>query len=202
MKVYSYVVARDYGFAPNPFFGICTLATCKPNIRRSALVGYWVVGTGSKPRGLDGRLVYAMKVDEILTYDGYWNDPRFQQKRPNLRGSRKQAYGDNIYHRDETTGRWVQVNSHHSHADGSPNRNNIARDTKSQRVLIGSEFAYWGGDGPQIPAGFRNWEGNDVCHTGQGHTCNFPEGLVKAFVDWFHSLEARGCIGRPSDFGT
>ncbi len=27
---------RDYGFAPNPFHGICTLATCKPVIRRVA----------------------------------------------------------------------------------------------------------------------------------------------------------------------
>ena len=31
-KSYSYVVARDYGFAPNPFNGILTLAACKPVI--------------------------------------------------------------------------------------------------------------------------------------------------------------------------
>ena len=201
MKLYSYVVARDYGFAPNPFFGVCTLATCKPSIRKSAKIGDWVIGTGSKRHGLDGRLVYAMKVAETLTYDEYWNAPRFCQKRPNLRGSRKQAYGDNIYHRNETTGRWEQANSHHSHPDGRPNRNNILRDTKSESVLIGSEFAYWGGDGPQVQPRLRNLEGHDVCHTGQGHTCNFPEVLVKAFVDWFHSLEAKGCVGRPSDFG-
>ena len=30
MRLHSYVVARDYGFAPNPFLGVCTLATCKP----------------------------------------------------------------------------------------------------------------------------------------------------------------------------
>lgn len=29
-KGYSYVVARDFGFAPNPFNGFLTLATCKP----------------------------------------------------------------------------------------------------------------------------------------------------------------------------
>jgi hypothetical protein len=40
-------VARDYGFAPNPFFGVCTLATCKPKIRKAAAIGDWVVGTGS-----------------------------------------------------------------------------------------------------------------------------------------------------------
>jgi len=36
MKVYSYIVAYDSGFAPNPFHGICTLACCKPTIRRTA----------------------------------------------------------------------------------------------------------------------------------------------------------------------
>ena len=34
MKLFSYVVARDFAFAPNPFHGYCTLATCKPIIRR------------------------------------------------------------------------------------------------------------------------------------------------------------------------
>lgn len=28
MRCFSYIVARDYGFAPNPFHGFCTLANC------------------------------------------------------------------------------------------------------------------------------------------------------------------------------
>src|SRR5882762_6472831 len=47
VRLYSYVVARDFGFAPNPFYGFCTLATCKPRIRAHACVGDWVLGTGS-----------------------------------------------------------------------------------------------------------------------------------------------------------
>ena len=97
MRLYSYVVARDYGFAPNPFHGICTLATCKPRIRRSAEVGDWIIGTGSKPNGMQGQLIYAMKVTDSCTFDEYWTNPSFQCKKPNLRGSLKQAYGDNIY---------------------------------------------------------------------------------------------------------
>jgi hypothetical protein len=38
-RIYSYVVRYDSGFAPNPFYGYCTLATCKPDIRRGAEVG-------------------------------------------------------------------------------------------------------------------------------------------------------------------
>ena len=41
MNLYSYVITRDYGFAPNPFWNICTLATCKPQIREHALKGDW-----------------------------------------------------------------------------------------------------------------------------------------------------------------
>ena len=73
-KMYSYVVARDYGFAPNPFHGFCTLATCKPEIRRTAHVGDWIVGTGSKKKGRDAHVVYAMRVTEKMTFNAYWRD--------------------------------------------------------------------------------------------------------------------------------
>ena len=99
-KLYSYVVARDYGFAPNPFYGSCTLATCKPEIRKHAKVGDWIIGTGSSQSNQDGYLVYAMLVSETLTFNDYWESVRFQQKRSNLRGSKKQAFGDNIYFKD------------------------------------------------------------------------------------------------------
>ena len=34
MIVYEYVMTSDSGFAPNPFYGACTLACCKPKIRK------------------------------------------------------------------------------------------------------------------------------------------------------------------------
>lgn len=69
-KLYSYVLRYDDGAAPNPFWGTCTLTICKPDIRRKASVGDWVIGTGSKNSRLkDGNtydlsdsVVYAMKV--------------------------------------------------------------------------------------------------------------------------------------------
>ena len=47
-KIYSYVLRYDDGAAPNPFWDLCTLTICKPGIRKGALVGDWVLGTGSK----------------------------------------------------------------------------------------------------------------------------------------------------------
>lgn len=198
MKLFSYVVARDFGFAPNPFHGICTLATCKPEIRARAKVGDWVVGTGSKTKGLGDRIVYAMRVSETQTFDDYWRDPRFRDKRPNLHGSRMQAYGDNIYHhgRDEN---WRQENSHHSLDNGSANHLNVDHDTQIDRLLISDHFTYWGASGSEIPARFRGWDGVDVC-AGRGHRCRFQAELVDAFIDWLAAVWGPGYVARPGEW--
>lgn len=188
-KLYSYVIARDYGFAPNPFHGFCTLAACKPKIRRTAKAGDWIVGTGSKGKNAQGRIVYAMKVSEAMTFDGYWQDPRFLIKRPDLHSSITRALGDNIYHRNPS-GVWQQADSHHSHACGRPNCANIRHDTSANRVLIATDFAYWGGSGPVLP----RFAGVDICKDRQGHKCNFPEEAVAEFIAWFRALPDRKSV--------
>jgi hypothetical protein len=171
------------GFAPNPFHGWCTLATCKQDFRGRVSVGDWVVGTGSKANKRDGTLVYAMEVQEVLTFDEYWRDPRFQSKRPNMRGSLKLRYGDNVYHRDEK-GEWIQERCRHSLKNGSPNLGHVVKDTKANAVLISDRFAYFGGSGPIIPATFRDWHGHDICHDRSGYRCHFPDAMRDAFVMW------------------
>ena len=198
MALFSYVVARDYGFAPNPFYGRCTLATCKPNIRKIASRGDWVVGTGSAERKRKGFLVYAMCVTEAMTFNKYWEDPRFQQKKPILRGSVKQAFGDNIY-RVDATGHWHQEDSHHSYVGGAPNQHNIENDTQTDRILVSEDYAYWGGSGPEIPRGFRNWSGIDIC-AGRNHKSQFPENFIDAFVAWVRSSGASGYHGAPLEW--
>src|SRR5690606_8959470 len=78
-RLYSYVLRHDDGEAPNPYRGTCTLTICKPDIRRTAEVGDWVVGTGSKNSRLkDGNtydfsdsVVYAMKITRKLSLADY-----------------------------------------------------------------------------------------------------------------------------------
>ncbi len=198
MKLFSYVVRYDFGFAPNPFHCICTLATCKPGIRRAATVGDWIIGTGSADYDLTGRVVYAMEVSEILSYDEYWYDQRFLAKRPNLRGSLIQAFGDNIYHRQGPKG-WIQMNSRHSFANGQPNPDHIKRDTGARRVLIADEFWYWGGTGPKIPGRFRRWDGHDICQL-RSYKYKFPPSMVENFVEWIRSQGEPGFLGDPAGF--
>lgn len=198
MNVYSYIVRYDIGFAPNPFHGVCSLATCKVGIRQVAQIGDWIIGTGSRSNDKAGHLVFAMRVSEIMNFQKYWDDERFIGKRPNLRGSRMQQFGDNIYHRDQT-GEWIQENSRHSKDDGSLEENHMLRDTKCDRVMIGDEFVYFGGDGPIIPESLRTRYGFDVVHTTSGFRKNFTDEHVAAIIDWVRSLET-GVQGRPHDW--
>lgn len=197
MKLFSYVVARDYGFAPNPFYGICSLATCKPVIRRTANVGDWIIGTGTAKRDRAGTLVYAMQVSEILTYNEYWSSSHLQNKKPILTGSKKQAFGDNIYHFD--CGKWRQENSHHSYADGVENQANTRNDTQTDRVLLSNAYVYFGGSGPQITVKFKNYAGENICAK-RGHKNKFSSNLVNEFIKWVKSLDECGYAGEPLDW--
>ena len=195
-KLYSYIVARDYGFAPNPFYGYCTLATCKPSIRRSASIGDWIIGTGTKMKNRDGHLVFAMRITETMTFDEYWGEPRFRDKRPDLFSSKRRAFGDNIYYRSGSAGEWSQLDSHHSHVDGSQNDRNIRNDTKVDRVLISEDFVYWGGSGPLL----REFGGVSLCHTTQAHRSKFPRLAVDEFVEWIREMGETGYNGIPLEW--
>lgn len=198
MKLYSYVVARDYGFAPNPHYGFCTLATCKPILRRKASIGDWVIGTGAASNHLSGHLVYAMRVSEIMTFNEYFADPRFATKKPNLHGSLKQAFGDNIYFQDDS-GCWQQLDSHHSLADGSPNPENVGNDTDPNRLLVSDHFAYFGSEAPLIPQEVRMHGADDLCALRHYKNDFAPEHIAR-FVEWFEGLHAVGARGRPREW--
>ena len=38
MKLLKYVMTSDKGLAPNPYFGVCSLALCTPNHMNARLV--------------------------------------------------------------------------------------------------------------------------------------------------------------------
>ena len=195
-RLFSYIVAADTGFAPNPYHGYCTLATCKPRIRGSAEIGDWIVGTGSKANGRNGCLVYAMKVSEVMSFDEYWNDPRFLAKRPDTSSDKKNACGDNIYYRDRKFPiRFRQVPSYHSCPDGRQDYEKLVHDTSVDQVLIGDDFIYWGGSGPPLP----EVGGIDISCVTQGYKCRFRDVVVKEFIEWISDIKVRGCLGEPLD---
>jgi MazG C-terminal domain/Nucleotide modification associated domain 2 len=197
IALHSYIVRYDSAFAPNPFYGVSTLATCKPGIRKAAQIGDWVVGTGSGDRKIRraGFLVHAMRITEVTDFEHYSTDPRFRDKQPMRRGSRKQSCGDNIYFRTEADDGWLQRDSFHSNDDGTLNQRHVNRDTGVNRVLISTDFVYFGGEGPSIPPQFRDYAGFDICQKGVGRKKVVDEDLIVEFVAWLSSLGDFGYRG-------
>ena len=142
MNVYTYVIATDSGAAPNFDPPLPTLAICKPRIRRGAEPGDLVLaftGTrvGPEPHGV----CWAGVVRGKQPIAEYWNDPKFQGKKPGGTPT-----PDNIYRPDG--GSLVQVKNP-SHGPESATRD------------IGGEFAlsfepawYFGLAAPVLPGSF------------------------------------------------
>jgi len=196
MVIYSYIVTRDFGFAPNPFFGYCTLATCKPKIRKSAQIGDWVIGIGSSAQNskFKNKLIYTMCIEEKLLFNDYWNDIRFKKKRPVMNGSNKQLYGDNIYHKDTRTGIFIQENSHHSLENGLVNEINYKRDLSGNYVLISKNFWYFGENAINIPNKLK-----DIIHSGIGYSKHDNKLLIDKFITWIQQINPN-IIGKPESF--
>ena len=193
MAIYSYKITRDFGFAPNPFYSMCTLATCKPKIRKTANIGDWVIGFGSaaKYSRLKNKIIYIMRVEKKITFNEYWNGKEFQCKKPVMNGSLKQNYGDNIYHFEN--GLWVQVDSHHSLKDGTPNILNVRKDTSSDNVLISKTYWYFGKEAVDVPSDLSVIipECRDYIKV---------EGLDEKINDWVQHFQNSGFIGEPNLF--
>ena len=194
MRLFSYVVRWDHGFAPNPFYGVCSIATCKPDIRRAAKLGDYVLGTGTAGRGLSGKAVFLVRVGEIIAFDEYWSDVRFMRKIPVMNGSLQQRFGDNIYHREGS--KWIQADSRHSRVGSRPNVMNLKRDTgKTDSVLLGTEFTYWGGDGPSIPGRL-----SEFIHSTPGHRAFFSEQQIQHFLTWIDQIGEKGRVADPYEW--
>jgi hypothetical protein len=188
VRVFSYVIRIDGGFAPNPYHGTCTLACCKPAIRASAEKGDIIVGLSTRCE----RIVYAMRLEHRMTFDDYWRDPEFRPKRP-IWNSRNvvERVGDNIYEPDGEGG-FVQHRSMHRKGP-EEDLLNRRRDLSCKWVLAGREFSYFGGEGPVLP------ESLGFLRVTRAHRCLFTPAEVQAVAECFESLP-RGVHGVPGQW--
>lgn len=178
MKLFSYIVTHDTGFSPNPFWGCCTLADCKPAIRRTAEVDDWIVGLSPKDRG--NRVVFAMEVDEILDYASYFRDGRFANKIPDYtKGEVVWKAGDNIY-KPLPDGEFQQLKSMHSNGD-EENPKTKAHDLGGVNVLVAKKFHYFGASGPELPPHLEELK------VGRAHKNCFSQETIRDFLEFISS---------------
>ena len=197
MKCYSYKMDHDFGFAPNPFWGVMTLATCKGRLRSSSNleIGDWVIATGGRAlHKYIEHLIFAMKVEEIITFDQYWGNPNFQCKKPIFNGSVIQMYGDNVYHTNPQTGEVIQERCAHTVEGKNPkDTEQYGRDIRGKNVLISRNFYYFGANAPELPDEFKC-----MASTVRDIECyHVDEKTVKKFVDWLQSNYKVGIHGDP-----
>jgi hypothetical protein len=162
---------------------MCSLAICKPGIRRVAERGDWVAGLGSKaaPSGdLSGRLVYAMRIEEVLSLKDYDRlaKQRWPHRIPNIKSLALQdRLGDCLY--DYSHGSPVQRKGVHG-------RGNIETDLSGENVLLSRDFYYFGNKAISLPDDLL-----PICHQSQGHRSSSNSTYFRPFVRWIRSVVAK-----------
>lgn len=195
-KLFSYRIRYDGGSAPNPFWGLCTLAICKPVIRRSAEVGDWIVGTGSSlaPMGdISDKVVYTMRVTRKMTMEEYdaFTQLELHHKIPLMTSADpRRRSGDSIYDYSIRKG----ADPYPRQRPGVHNEWCRNTDLGGKNVLLSDHFFYFGDQPVTLPA-----ELSEVVKKGPGHKANFSPQYVADFVQWVDSLgyPPAAIIGKP-----
>lgn len=186
-------MTSDTGFAPNPFWGYCTIAHCTPNHSTKLSSGDWIMGiSGSEHIKGRGKLIYIMKItEEKICLDDYFNDSRFQKKKPNMNGIWQERCGNNIYYL--SSGKWHKIPSlyHTSPED-------IRKDTKKPAftyVYVSDRFWYFGENVQEIPNEF-----NELIKVGSNCKNNeFNSRLANKFINRIKKKYDCGVLGFPID---
>jgi len=187
--LFSYCIPYDDGAAPNPFWGLCTLAICKPAIRRKAEIGDWVVGTGSKHSTIGdiaGKVVYARRVTRKMTMEEYdrFTQSEYPDKIPQLESAdRRRRCGDSIY--DFST----LIPSLRPSVHNAKNRHT---DLGGEYVLLSNHFFYFGDQPVALPEALRA-----IAQQQQGHQAPANAEYVDVFVDWIESLKSKYPLVEP-----
>ncbi len=131
-RIFLYRMMTDAGSAPNVAGNVCTLAICKPQIRRSAKIGDILVGLRAKsgemgalgPHAVDS-VLYVMRVTDKKTFAEY--DAFCCETLPIKIPTEDRSEGDCLYRADGTQ----REGGHHGPHD-------VARDLSGRYVLLGA----------------------------------------------------------------
>ena len=216
MKIASYRLTYDTGFAPNPFHGVLTLATCTPNHKRANLQkGDYIVGFESnslrderQKAGLcpqkDNLLIYVAEVSETLGLNEYFNDPRFNKKKYKKSKCWKLRRGDNVYYKTDNTWKWLRGHTHDDKSIDFFNKSDLTKlkestgnviyqDIYGNKVFVCKNFTYFGDKCQEFDKRFL-----DCIVKKQGMKyCYETDAGFKDFKNYLDRLIGKGRIGNP-----
>jgi hypothetical protein len=193
MKLYSYTLLYDDGAAPNPFWGICSLAVRKPSIRLAAQVDDWIVGLGSakSPIGnISDHVVYAMKVTSKMTMEEYdqFCKTFVPKKKPDWRNrDYRMRMGDCIYN-------YISGSNNPKMRTGIHIEENMEKDLSGLYVLASKQYYYFGDQPIKLPDNLH-----PIMLATQGYKSDENQEYIELFVNWIEGLDivANKAIGEP-----
>jgi hypothetical protein len=188
MRLCSHVITNDTGLAPNPFHGYCTSALCTPSHMNAKLKeGEWIVGISPKRDG--NRLVYAMRISQVLSMNQYFHDEQFGCKKPKADGTISQQCGDNIYYQVDDC-QWKRLPSRF-HNSRKAFLKDVGNNLAGRPVFISEHFYYFGRLREAIPAEFAGV----VCDR-QGIRYKSND-IAGNFVRWLEAKHKPGILATP-----
>jgi hypothetical protein len=148
--------------------------------------GDWFLGTQPVHKG--AKLIYAMQISEVLPFEAYYVDPRFEKKKPKRKGPWQERCGDNMYYRDDK--REWQQHPTFNHTEPS----HIRQDLKHPYAFIGETFYYFGENAVDIPLAYQG-----LIRKRQGCKCRHDPETVDSFLHWLAQTFEPGIHGDPGD---
>ena len=187
-RVISYVVASDTGLAPNVTGGACSLAVCKPVVRRIAEKGDLIIGL-STAKDDRHKLIYAMTVGEKISFESYFDDPRFQDKKPD-----QDFRGDNFFKQNAQGDLEIAFrNAAHFGKELA-----IKRDLNTPLAIIGNKFWYFGENAPLLPSELHYTKLSLCDDYRRGHRVTTDENQINILTQWLSGIKT-GIHGNPRD---
>lgn len=211
-RLYSYIMTYDTGFAPNPFFGTCTLACCKPTLR-TAIAKYskrktdslkkeadisslniWITGIAGKgladkSKHNEGDVIYLMQVTDIMSFEEYSKGYRCKIPNPAYFSVERKNYGaENTSYKN--CGDNIYVFSHHDEIQRRPSFHNKCghdscndmENNLSSPYILISDHYIYFGETAIFPYDFHA-KGN------RGYSVNYSDIERKSFLDFVNTLD-------------
>lgn len=120
MRIYTYILAHDTGFAPCIENNLFTLATCKPLIRSSAKIGDIIIGFyGKNEKKYNYAIAFIAVVTDKMDFKEYYN--KFQNRTDCIYNDKLEQLS-NEYHKC----------------------NNRNTDLNGKYVLLSNDFIFFG----------------------------------------------------------
>lgn len=163
--------------APNPRAGLITLATCKPEIRKAAQEGDWVIGNFPAPK------------NEIVAWAG-----RVERSMPIHEYAREYSARDDALYDLDAGGELHRVSG--KHAQYHRERDQQCKDKKGSVLIFDqTQSWYFGGNGRVLPL-----ELHHLAARGQGHRVKQRrEDDLTALEAWLADQGPPGIHGEPRD---